>query len=110
MIIVIKYDLKIIQINAVNVFVNCDVNEIVYTKKASYFERIYENSRISKFKLIHKNNLFLNEKFFHVCIDVKKKWYFYQRIDGHFLKKKKSFLNSRRAFFEKNQLHQNNYL
>ena len=33
-----KFDLKIIQINAVNVFMNCMLNEIIYIKQSSNFE------------------------------------------------------------------------
>ena len=33
-----KFDLKIIQMNAVNAFVNCKLDEVVYMKQLSEFE------------------------------------------------------------------------
>ena len=36
--IITKFDLKIIQINAVNAFMNCMLNEIIYIRQSSDFE------------------------------------------------------------------------
>ena len=38
MTITVKFDLKTIQLNAVNVFINCKLNEMMYMRQSSEFE------------------------------------------------------------------------
>ena len=68
MIIVIRFNLKTIQMNAVNVFVNCDLNEIIYMKQSSYYENM-SNRRTANAQLILQNEKFMKTHFIKLCAE-----------------------------------------
>ena len=68
MIIVICFNLKTIQMNAVNVFVNCDLNEIIYMKQSSYYENM-SNRRTANAQLILQNEKFMKTHFIKLCAE-----------------------------------------
>ena len=54
MIVMTRYDLKTVQMNAINAFVNCDLNEVVYMKIPSHYKRDTESRRALKTSTAHK--------------------------------------------------------
>ena len=68
MIIVICFNLKTIQMNAVNVFVNCDLNEIIYMKQSSYYENM-SNRRTADVQSILQNEKFMKTHFIKLCAE-----------------------------------------
>ena len=62
MIIMIRFNLKTIQMNAVNVFVNYDLNEIIYMKQSSYYENM-SNRQTADVQSILQNKKFMKMHF-----------------------------------------------
>lgn len=59
----IQFDLKIIEINAINVFVNCDLNKIFHMKKLLLYKNMQESQQISNICTIFKDEEFLKAHF-----------------------------------------------
>ena len=68
MIIVIRFNLKTIQMNAVNVFVNCNLNEIIYMKQSSYYENM-SNRQTANAQSILQNEEFMKTHFIKLCAE-----------------------------------------
>ena len=62
MIIMIRFNLKTIQMNTINVFVNYNLNEIINIKQSLYYENML-NQRIANVQSILQNEKFMKTHF-----------------------------------------------
>ena len=68
MIIIIRFNLKTIQMNAINDFVNCDLNKIVYMKQSSYYENM-SNRQTADVQSILQNEKFTKTHFIKLYVE-----------------------------------------
>ena len=63
MIVMARYDLETVQMNAINAFVNCDLDEVVYMKISFHYKEDTESRRALKTSTVHKKkNPFMQKK------------------------------------------------
>ena len=103
MTVVTRYDLETIQMNAINAFVNCDLDEVVYMKISSHFKKNTGSRRILKISIAHKNER-ISRVTYSFKLDVLKIW-----LGKNPSMQKKNSSNSRRTIDEvRDLLSQNN--
>ena len=56
----ICFNLKTIQINTVNIFVNCNLNEIIYMKQSLYYENMSNRQTANVQSILQNEKIYKN--------------------------------------------------